>query len=169
MGIKSSGVHSNGFSLIRKILFKDYKLNINSLLWDDCNKTIGQILIEPTKIYTNEMKPLIEQNIINGAAHITDGGLLENVPRMFNDNLFARINLDSWQIPNVFRLLKDYGNIDDFEMYRDFNMGIGMVISVSADNVSSVMKTFQNQNKADDAIVIGEIIPKSDSSVELVR
>ncbi len=115
------------------------------------------------------MKPLIEQNIINGAAHITDGGLLENVPRMFNDNLFARINLDSWQIPNVFRLLKDYGNIDDFEMYRDFNMGIGMVISVSADNVSSVMKTFQNQNKADDAIVIGEIIPKSDSSVELVR
>ncbi|KRM12955.1 phosphoribosylformylglycinamidine cyclo-ligase [Paucilactobacillus suebicus] len=146
IGLPSSGLHSNGFSLVRKLLFSD-----NDYHFDEIVPSIGHPLIEellkPTRIYTNVLKPLLNQKIIAGAAHITGGGLIENVPRMLGDQLQAEINIDTWPTAPIFKLLTDLGKLSVNDRYQTFNMGIGMVLAVHPDDLDSVTTELINQHE----------------------
>lgn len=127
IGLASSGAHSNGYSLIRKII-EVSKADLNTPLGDT---TLGQALIAPTRIYVKSILALIKQCQVNALSHITGGGLLENIPRVLPDNTKAVIDTDSWQQPAVFDWLQRNGNVNPTEMYRTFNCGVGMVIAVN--------------------------------------
>ncbi|KAG4303939.1 hypothetical protein PORY_002683 [Pneumocystis oryctolagi] len=144
LGLGSSGPHSNGFSLIRKII-ENTKLDYNDVAPWDSSTTIGLSLLTPTKIYVKSLLNLIRKGIIKGIAHITGGGLIENIPRILPDNLMSEIDVTSWKLPEIFYWLKKAGNvpIDDFS--RTFNMGIGMVIIIEESNVSEVFSELENK------------------------
>ncbi|MBR5338317.1 MAG: phosphoribosylformylglycinamidine cyclo-ligase [Lachnospiraceae bacterium] len=130
IGIASSGVHSNGFSLVRSVFKMDRKtLDTNH---DDLGSTLGETLITPTKIYVKALKAVKDAGVtIKGCSHITGGGFYENVPRMLHEGVRADIRKDSYDIPPIFKMLQREGNIDEHVMYNTFNMGIGMVLAVS--------------------------------------
>lgn len=129
IGIASSGLHSNGYSLARKLVFDCLGLSINDTLPGmDC--TVADALLTPTRIYVRSILNLLKDHTINGIAHITGGGLLENVPRVLPKGCQATICLNSWQRPQLFDVLQSAGNVERNEMYRTFNMGIGMVLVV---------------------------------------
>ena len=156
IGIESSGPHSNGFSLIRKIIKE------SSMKENDLNK-ITELALKPTHLYPNLIMHLINQFKINGMAHITGGGLTENIPRTLPKHLAVEIYLDSWQLPEIFRWLQDNGNITQDDMLRIFNCGIGMVLVVNEDiseNVKSEIK-----NNAFECFDIGKVIKKDSESV----
>ncbi|MFT7087647.1 MAG: phosphoribosylformylglycinamidine cyclo-ligase [Rickettsiales bacterium] len=141
LGLKSSGVHSNGFSLVRHILSErnialDHKLSNG--------KTIGEALLEPTKIYVKSCLAAIKTGKIKGLAHITGGGLTENIPRVLPENLSAKIDYSAWQLPELFQFLKDTGNVVDEEMRRTFNCGIGMVLILDKNHLPEI-KEILNQ------------------------
>ena len=138
LGLKSSGVHSNGFSLVRHIL-KERNIALDHEL--SSGKTIGEALLEPTKIYVKSCLSAIKTGKIKALAHITGGGLLENIPRVLPKNLFAEINYSSWKLPELFQFLKDAGNVEDIEMHRTFNCGIGMILVVDQKDISAVKAT----------------------------
>ncbi|MGM9906095.1 phosphoribosylformylglycinamidine cyclo-ligase [Lactobacillus sp.] len=133
LGLASSGVHSNGFSLVRKILFKDHDVKLTDTPAELKGKSVGESLLAPTRIYIKSVLPLIKQGLVHGVAHITGGGLIENVPRMFNDGLVAEITAGSWEVPDVFNYLKQVGNLSDDDCWQTFNMGLGMILAVPAD------------------------------------
>lgn len=137
IGLPSNGLHSNGFSLVRKILFTDHDYQFDQVL-----PSIGHALIDellrPTKLYVNVLRPLLGQHLIAGAAHITGGGLLENVPRMFNDSLAAEINTGTWPQQAIFNELVKLGNLSVTDRYQTFNMGIGMVLAVHPAQLDAV-------------------------------
>ena len=137
VGLPSSGLHSNGFSLVRKII-SDAGLNVHEL---------KDILLEPTKIYVKTILTLLKEVEIKGIAHITGGGLIENIPRIMPVGLGAEITKNSWEIPEIFNILKTHGNIAEEEMYNIFNMGVGMVLVVSPQDAKKI-----------DAPVIGKVI-----------
>ncbi|WP_124057692.1 phosphoribosylformylglycinamidine cyclo-ligase [Vaginisenegalia massiliensis] len=137
IGLPSSGVHSNGFSLVRKIFFKDHQWSFDQCL-SDGTKLIDALLT-PTKIYVKDLMPLVKQGLIHGMAHITGGGFYENVPRMFNEDLCAHVQVTSWEKPLIFSTMQELGNIPEEEMYQVFNMGVGMVIAVAPENVDTVL------------------------------
>jgi len=139
LALPSTGVHSNGFSLVRKVLLEDAKLNLNDY-FDELGQTLGECLMTPTKIYVKELLPLCEQGLIKGMAHITGGGLIENVPRVLHDGVSVKINADSWTVPPIFSLLQKLGNIDFTEMHRVFNMGVGMVIIADEAQTEQICK-----------------------------
>ena len=156
IGIESSGPHSNGFSLIRKIIKE------SSMKENDLNK-ITELALKPTHLYPNLIMQLINQFKINGMAHITGGGLTENIPRTLPKHLAVEIYLDSWQLPEIFRWLQDNGSITQGDMLRIFNCGIGMVLVVNEDiseNVKSEIK-----NNAFECFDIGKVIKKDSESV----
>ena len=156
IGIESSGPHSNGFSLIRKIIKE------SSVKGNDPNK-ITELALKPTHLYPNLIVQLINQFKINGMAHITGGGLTENIPRSLPKHLAVEIYLDSWQLPEIFRWLQDNGSITQDDMLRIFNCGIGMVLIVNEDiseNVKSEIK-----NNAFECFDIGKVIKKDSESV----
>lgn len=137
IGLASSGVHSNGYSLARFVLQK------NSLKFSDHafdGKTIGEILLEPTKIYVKSCLQAIKTNKIKALAHITGGGLVENLPRVITRNIVPRINYKSWPRPEIFSFLQKLGNISDEEMHRTFNCGIGMVLVVDKKDVEEIVE-----------------------------
>jgi len=143
IGIESSGAHSNGYSLIRKIL-KDKKINLNYIL-PNSKKTIGKLLIEPTKIYVGPILDLYNNNILKSCAHITGGGITENLPRVIAKNLYAHINLNNWKLPTLFKWLMSMG-ISEKEMLKTFNCGYGMVAIVDKKNVTkfnSILKKYK--------------------------
>lgn len=127
LGIPSSGVHSNGFSLVRRIVF-DRKGFRGDEYMEELGKTIGEELLTPTRLYPRICLPMIEQFDIHGMVHITGGGFYDNIPRILSEDMAAEIDADAWEMPAIFRLLQKWGNVDWKEMYRTFNMGIGMVI-----------------------------------------
>ncbi|KAG6120833.1 hypothetical protein E4U13_005852 [Claviceps humidiphila] len=137
LGLGSVGVHSNGFSLVRRIVQSAGLTYGSPAPWDK-SQTVGESLLTPTRIYVKSLLPVISQ--IKGLAHITGGGLLENVPRMLPDSLAADISYGSWDMPPVFEWLKQAGNVDPSEMCRTFNSGIGMVIAVDASKADAVEK-----------------------------
>lgn len=139
IGLKSSGIHSNGFSLVRKIFFQDNDFKVKSVLKEYPDQTLGELLLTPTKIYVQDIVPLLEERLIKGIAHITGGGFFENIPRMLPDELSAEINVDIWPKLPVFDLLQKYGQISTLNMYHIFNMGIGMVIAVDASKEIEVL------------------------------
>lgn len=137
IGLPSSGIHSNGYSLVRKIFFKDHDYEFDTKLRD--GRTLIDHLLTPTKIYVKEVFPLVKERLVHGIAHITGGGFIENVPRMFNENLTAVIDIDAYELPEIFRLMEKLGKIDRQEMYNIFNMGMGMVLAVSSDKAEEVL------------------------------
>jgi len=137
LGLASSGVHSNGYSLVRRLAAdKDWKLDRPALF--DPDRLLIDHLIEPTRIYVKSLLPLIRAGRIHALAHITGGGLLENVPRVLPDGLHARIDAGAWDQPRLMAFLQAQGNIEPAEMARTFNCGIGMVLAVSADEAAGV-------------------------------
>ncbi len=148
-GLPSSGVHSNGYSLVRKTFGIDLKKIDEAKKMLDTNypklgRTLGEELLEPTKIYVKEIKKLMSDYNIAGMAHITGGGLVENIPRILPVNCSAVINKNSWEVPTIFELIEEKGNISKFEMMRTFNYGIGLVI-VTSDTIEN-------------AVLIGKIV-----------
>ena len=138
IGIKSSGIHSNGFSLIRKALKKN-GITVTSELPFDSSKTIGEELLIPTKIYVNDLLPLIKKKLINSIAHITGGGIFENLSRAVPKNLKGVINNKNFTIPKIFHWLKKLANISPQEMLSTFNCGIGVIIIIKKDNYKKVL------------------------------
>ena len=155
IGIASSGPHSNGYSLIRKILEKS-----NASLDDSLNgKPLGQALLEPTKIYVKSLLELLKSVPVHALAHITGGGLTENLPRVLPEGLDASINLNSWEFPETFNWLQDQGNVSQADMLTTFNCGIGMIVCVDAENEAETMAILSQQGET--VFSIGEIVASS--------
>lgn len=152
IGLPSSGLHSNGYSLVRKILFKDHHVDLQARVGD---KTLADCLIEPTKIYVKAVLPLIQQALVTGIAHITGGGFYENMPRCIQKNQGLKLRKGTWTVPAIFNSLQELGSIAEDELYHVFNMGIGMILVVKPDHVNQVMDHFKNINEA--AHIMGEI------------
>jgi phosphoribosylformylglycinamidine cyclo-ligase len=143
IGLASSGPHSNGYSLIRKIISKE---NVDFLSLFD-GRTIKDIVMEPTKLYVKSILKLKEIIKIKGMAHITGGGIIENIPRILSENLTAEIQTSNWQLPKFFQWLQDKGNISSYELYRTFNCGIGMVIVIDQNDVVRAKQILQESNE----------------------
>ena len=156
IGIASSGVHSNGFSLVRKIIYDDH-LDLNAKYEETGDKTLGEVLLTPTKIYVKPILEVLKNADVHGIAHITGGGFDENIPRILPEGCGVVVNEGSWEIPGIFKLLEKYGNVPHREMFNIFNMGIGMVLAVDAHDVATVMKILTEWNEK--ASVIGHVIP----------
>ena len=154
IGIKSSGVHSNGFSLVRKV-FDVNKENLSEYV-ESLGTTVGEALLAPTKIYVKPILKLLEEVKVKGISHITGGGFYENMPRMLRDGVSLKINKNSYEIPAIFNLIMERGNIPERDMYNTFNMGIGMAIIVPENEVE---KSIQILTEAgEDAYLIGEVV-----------
>ena len=146
LGLPSSGVHSNGYSLVRKIVFERKGFKGDEYM-EELGQTIGEELLTPTRLYPRICLPLIREFDIHGMVHITGGGFYENIPRALPDHMGAEVNGAAWTIPPVFRLLQEWGNVDWTEMYRTFNMGIGMVLIVSSDEADRITAQLNAQNE----------------------
>lgn len=146
IGLPSSGLHSNGFSLVRKIIFERKNFKGDEFI-DELGKTIGEELLTPTKLYPKTCLPLIQKfgEKIHGLVHITGGGFYDNIPRALPKNLGAKIDADSWAIPEIFKLLQSWGNVDWREMFRTFNCGIGMILIVD-ENIVDDLDAHLNEN-----------------------
>ncbi|BCL57910.1 phosphoribosylformylglycinamidine cyclo-ligase [Faecalibacillus intestinalis] len=163
IGIASSGVHSNGFSLVRKV-FEMTKESLDTY-YDELGKTLGEALIEPTRIYVKALKNVKNAGVrIKGCSHITGGGFFENVPRMLPENVRAIIKKESYPVPALFDLIQKNGNIEEHMMYNTFNMGLGMVIAVNPKDVDATMKAIEDAG--DKCYVVGNIV-EGDKGVDL--
>ena len=163
IGIASSGVHSNGFSLVRKV-FEMTKESLDTY-YDELGKTLGEALIEPTRIYVKALKNVKNAGVrIKGCSHITGGGFFENVPRMLPENVRAIIKKESYPVPALFDLIQKNGNIEEHMMYNTFNMGLGMVIAVNSEDVDATMKAIEEAG--DKCYVVGNIV-EGDKGVDL--
>ena len=142
LGLASSGVHSNGFSLVRKI-FDMTKESLNTY-YDELGKTLGEALIAPTRIYVKALKALKSNGIrVKGCSHITGGGFYENIPRMLPEGVQAVVRKDSYEVPAIFKLMAEKGQVEEQMMYNTYNMGIGMVLAVDADKADEAMKALE--------------------------
>lgn len=164
IALGSSGPHSNGYSLIRKII-EVSKADVNDTLSD--GQKISDALMEPTRIYVKNLLTLISEQAVHALSHITGGGFLENIPRVLPDNCKAVINTSSWELPPVFKWLQQNGNVESTEMYRTFNCGVGMVICLPKENAESALTRLKELGE--NAWLIGEIESKSsdEDAVEL--
>ena len=151
IGVTSSGPHSNGYSLVRKII-EHSGAKLDQAFGDS---TLGETLLAPTKIYIKPILRVIKQYRVNALAHITGGGLLENIPRVLPRNTKAVIDAKSWERPAIFNWLQEQGNVEAREMYRTFNCGIGMVLAVAADDAEGVIDMLNQQGET--AMLIGSI------------
>ena len=154
IGLKSSGVHSNGFSLVRKV-FDVNKENLNEYV-ESLGCTVGEALLKPTKIYVKPILKLIEQVKVKGISHITGGGFYENMPRMLRDGVALKINKNSYEIPPIFKLIAERGNIPERDMYNTFNMGIGMAVIVPENEVEKSLEILKHAGE--EAYLIGEVV-----------
>lgn len=160
IGLPSTGIHSNGFSLVRKII-EESNLDLNtpyqSLVDDhiESTKSLGEVLLTPTKIYVQPILRLLEKWEIKGMAHITGGGFHENIPRMLPANKNAEIKVGSWPVPSIFSLLQHKGRLTDQDMFQTFNMGIGLIIAVSNEDAASIIQDLEELGEK--AYIIGSI------------
>lgn len=157
LGLASSGIHSNGYSLVRRV-FAD--LDGDALLPELNGKALKDVLLEPTRIYVQQVLPLVKDELVNGIAHITGGGFIENIPRMFSEDLAAEIEEDKIPVLPIFTALETYGKINHEEMFEIFNMGIGLVLAVSPEKVDKVRESVD-----ENVYEIGRIVIKEDKSV----
>lgn len=166
IGLASTGLHSNGFSLARKVLFERGGYDVNTVV-EGFDKTIGELLLTPTKIYVPFVLALLEKYFENvkAMAHITGGGLLENIPRVLPENIDAKIAKDTWEKPQVFNLIQEIGQVEEKEMYRTFNMGIGFVLVVDSEKVDEICDFFNTLGI--ESTQIGEIV-EGDGKVQFV-
>ncbi|MDE6006732.1 MAG: phosphoribosylformylglycinamidine cyclo-ligase [Muribaculaceae bacterium] len=155
IGLPSTGVHSNGFSLVRKIV-KDAGLDLNKKYPETGDSTLGEMLLTPTKIYVRPVLELMKKVDVHGVAHITGGGFDENIPRILGEGLGVEIKDGSWKILPVFELLRKYGNLPRREMFNIFNMGIGMVIAVAPENAAATIESLRGSGI--EAVEIGKVV-----------
>lgn len=146
LALPSSGVHSNGYSLVRKIVFEKMAYKGDEFI-DELGRTIGEELLTPTRLYPKACLPLIEKYDIHGMVHITGGGFYENIPRALPENMGCVIDTTAWEIPPIFKLLQKWGNVDWKEMYRTFNMGVGMILIVSKQDAEAIRADLQARNE----------------------
>ena len=152
IGIASSGIHSNGFSFVRKVFRNDFI------------EEHAEEILKPTKIYVKAVLPLLQKEDILAMAHITGGGFFDNIPRVLPEGCGARIHMGSWPIPRVFRWIEESGNVQAKEMYRTFNMGVGMILVTPKDRA---LKVISHLNKAgEQAWVVGEIVKGKEVSIQ---
>ena len=164
VGIPSTGVHSNGYSLVRKVFFEKMGFGVDKYL-DELGETVGEALLRPTKIYANACQAVLPKFHVNGIVHITGGGFYENIPRILPDDIAVDIDIENWPKPNVFKALAKYGEIENKEMFSTFNMGIGMMMFVDekdADGVVAALKA-----AGEDAYIIGKTVKYQDEKVIL--
>jgi len=162
IGIASSGPHSNGYSLIRKVL----EVSNDILATEFAGRTLGEVLLEPTRIYVAAIKQLFENCNVKALSHITGGGLTENLPRVIPDNVQVNIETQSWELPAIFKWLQNQGNIESEEMFRTFNCGVGMVICVAEKDRDAAIQCLKSSGET--AWEIGKIEVKQEGS-ERVR
>jgi len=165
IGIESSGLHSNGFSLVRKICFETLNYTVDTYV-PELQQTIGECLLTPTRIYSEMLQPLIRDFQISGLAHITGGGLIDNVSRILPGSCKAIIHKSSWDIPPIFSLLKEAGNVSDLEMLRTFNNGIGMLAIIHESQAIEMLDRLKAMNEK--AWIIGEIQGADESESQVV-
>jgi len=156
VGIPSSGLHSNGYSLVRKLFFEKMSLKVTDYI-AALGKTLGDALITPTKIYTKACNAVLPKVPVKGIVHITGGGFFENIPRIIPEGLGVRIDLGSWRVPPIFEYLQQCGNIDRNEMFATFNMGIGMIMVVDEDHAETVMALLKEAGEQPSRI--GAVVP----------
>ena len=146
LGLPSSGVHSNGYSLVRKIVFEHKGFQGDEYM-EELGKTIGEELLTPTRLYPRVCLPLIRDFDLHGMVHITGGGFYENIPRALPEHMGAEVDAAAWEMPPIFRLLQEWGNVDWAEMFRTFNMGIGMVLIVSHEEAKRIAAHLEEQGE----------------------
>jgi phosphoribosylformylglycinamidine cyclo-ligase len=164
LGLASSGLHSNGYSLARHVFFDNAKLTVNSQV-PELDRPLGEILLTPTRIYAKQILALLQEFSIKGIAHITGGGITENLPRIFPNGVRARINRKAWTVPPVFQVLSKLGRVDREEMFRVFNMGIGLILVVPAASAPAVLA--KALALGDCGWLIGEMISSTGSGPEV--
>jgi phosphoribosylamine--glycine ligase / phosphoribosylformylglycinamidine cyclo-ligase len=158
IGLASNGVHSNGFSLVRRIVEREKLSYKDPAPWDN-STTLGLSLLTPTRIYVRQLLRVTNQKLIKGLSHITGGGLTENIPRMLPSHLAAEVDVAAWQLPPVFKWLKQAGNVSDNEMGRTFNTGVGMVAVVGKENLGQVISELEAAGET--VYTIGKLVPRS--------
>ena len=163
IGLPSIGVHSNGFSLVRKIVFERQKMQLDQYV-DELGMTIGECLLTPTRLYPRPCLPLIRNFRIKGMVHITGGGFYENIPRVLPKGIGVEIDVTTWPQLPIFGLLQKWGDVAKEEMYRTFNMGIGMILIVKVDDVDAIMVNLSERGEK--AYIIGKTV-QSDVRVTL--
>jgi phosphoribosylformylglycinamidine cyclo-ligase len=154
IGLASNGIHSNGYSLVRKIVLEDAKLNLHET-YEGLTVPLGEELLRPTRIYVKPILEVMKQFEIKGMAHITGGGFVENIPRMLPEELCAEIDYGSWPIPPVFDLLQEKGKLERKEMFNIFNMGIGLVLAVDSELIQPVIERLEQLGEK--AYLIGRV------------
>jgi len=157
IGLASSGVHSNGFSLVRKIVFKDNQLDLNKQ-YETLPDTLGNVLLTPTRIYVKPVLEVLKSVDIHAICHITGGGFDENIPRALRPGQGIFVDEQNWEMPAIFPFLEKYGNVDHREMFNVFNMGIGMVLMVDPKDADRTVKMFNELGEK--AFVIGNVTDK---------
>ncbi|MBE6041313.1 MAG: phosphoribosylformylglycinamidine cyclo-ligase, partial [Clostridiales bacterium] len=167
IALPSSGVHSNGFSLVRKV-FQLGKADMKALTAGNTmlgGKSLGEALLEPTKIYVKPVLALLEEITVKGISHITGGGFYENIPRSIPDGLGARINKKDVRVLPIFNMIQEVGAISEHDMFNTFNMGVGMSIITAPEDVDRALEILRANGE--DAYVIGEIVRSADK-IEII-
>lgn len=161
-GLSSSGIHSNGYSLVRKLIFEKMNFDLNMEV-EGLSKNLGETLLTPTKIYVKPMLSLMKDVEVKAMSHITGGGYYENIPRMIKDGLCAKVDVRNVKVPEIFKLMQKWGNISDKDMYSTFNMGLGLIFVVKKEDREAVIDHFKDY---DTLYEIGEIV-KGEEKLEL--
>ena len=159
VGLPSTGLHTNGYSLARKVIFSECGASIDDPLPGGRGETVGEALLAVHRSYKRPLEALFAAELVDAAAHITGGGLTDNLPRVFPHGLDARIERGSWPVPTIFSYLAEAGNIDEEEMYQVFNMGVGMVLIVAQEKLEETLKVLKGLNEK--PFVIGKMAPGS--------
>lgn len=154
IGLPSSGLHSNGYSLVRKVLLEDAKMDLFTYV-EELGCTLGAELLRPTKIYVKPVLASLETGAVHGISHITGGGFIENLPRMLKEGQGVEIEEGTWEIPAIYQLLKEKGSLADEEMYNVFNMGIGMVLAVEPGEAEKVIHALKESGEL--PVMIGRV------------
>lgn len=163
VALASSGLHTNGYSLARRVVFDRLGLSVDDPFPGEDGASVADVLLRVHRSYLHAISPLLERGDVRGLAHITGGGLTDNVPRILPDGLDARFRRATWEVPNVFRVLQREGGVDEEEMFRAFNMGVGMVAVVPADRADAVVAALNAAGET--AWIAGEIVPGAKRTV----
>lgn len=159
IGIQSSGIHSNGFSFIRKIFLDTYDYKLDQYI-DELKMTLGEALLTPTKIYVKLVLDVIKNHEIKAIAHITGGGVIENITRVIPKGLGIDIKKDSWEKPAIFKMIENFNSIDERELHKSFNMGVGLVLIVDKEKAQDVVDYINTTDE--NAYIIGEVVDNHD-------
>ena len=164
IGIPSSGIHSNGYSLVRKVFFDKMDMKVTDYV-EELGQTLGEALLTPTRIYAKACDAVLPKFDVKGIVHITGGGFFENIPRILPEGTAVSIDVGTWEVPPIFPYIKKCGNIDRKEMFSTFNMGVGMMMVVDTADADAVVKALNEAGEK--ASVIGEIVPNNGEKVIL--